>query len=118
MPADGGGAGGQCHQPSNTFPQSRKDVHHTCKVFRGYTPGYGRLGMHADLDPRNSGSARALLETEWVEDKCVHGDIQKYVSSGKEETVFQFVSRVSIPKDIVIDQGTLFLSRTLKELYK
>lgn len=50
---------------------------------------------------------------------CVSGDARSSnTDSGEEETVFQFISRVSIPKEIVTDQGTLFLSRTLKELCK
>ncbi len=34
------------------------------------------------------------------------------------EALFRLISRVGIPKEILTDQGTTFLSRTLKELYE
>ncbi len=34
------------------------------------------------------------------------------------EALFRLISRVGIPKDILTDQGTAFMSRTLKELYE
>ena len=33
------------------------------------------------------------------------------------QALFQVISRVGIPKEILTDQGTLFMSRTLRELY-
>ena len=32
--------------------------------------------------------------------------------------LFQFISRVGIPKEILTDQGTSFMSSTLRELYR
>ncbi len=34
------------------------------------------------------------------------------------EALFRLISRVGIPKEILTDQGTAFMSRTLKELYE
>ena len=34
------------------------------------------------------------------------------------QALFQIISRVGIPKEILTDQGTLFMSRTLRELYE
>uniref|UniRef100_A0A3P8QWH1 ribonuclease H n=2 Tax=Astatotilapia calliptera TaxID=8154 RepID=A0A3P8QWH1_ASTCA len=34
------------------------------------------------------------------------------------QTLFQVISRVGIPKEILTDQGTSFMSRTLRELYE
>ncbi len=33
------------------------------------------------------------------------------------EALFRVISRVGIPKEILTDQGTAFMSRTLSELY-
>lgn len=67
----------------------------------------------------------ALLEAEWVEVRCVHGDIHKNpVASlllkfrGKTHRLNpavsrQVISRVGIPKEILTNQGTSFMSRTL-----
>ena len=34
------------------------------------------------------------------------------------QALFQVISRVGIPKEILTDQGTSFMSRTLRELYE
>lgn len=33
------------------------------------------------------------------------------------QALFQVISRIGIPKEILTDKGTLFMSRMLKELY-
>ena len=34
------------------------------------------------------------------------------------QALFQIISRVGIPKEILTNQGTLFMSRTLRKLYE
>ncbi len=34
------------------------------------------------------------------------------------EALFSMISRVGIPKEILTDQGTAFMSRTIRELYE
>ncbi len=46
------------------------------------------------------------------------GGLCNAISGSSALALFRLISRVGIPKEILTDQGTAFMSRTLKELYE
>lgn len=66
-----------CQGPS-TYPRSGKDTPNYGKVSRGYPYALVDTGCTQTLVYQSLFRPKALLDAEWVEVKCVHGDVRKY----------------------------------------
>ncbi len=87
------------------------------------TPDGGPLrknwhGPHRAIRAFGTGHRFALVlvdyATRYPEAVPLHSISAKSVA----EALFRLISRVGIPKEILMDQGTAFMSRTIKELYE
>lgn len=61
--AHGGGASVLCCRCPSTRPRSGRDIQHTRKVSRGYTPRFGGHGLHADPGPSKFGSPGGIVRS-------------------------------------------------------
>ncbi len=81
---------------------------------------FERIGMDliGPLERSSRGHRFALVlvdyATRYPEAVALHSISAKSVA----DALFRLISRVGIPKEILTDQGTAFMSRTLRELYE
>uniref|UniRef100_A0AAQ4QLX3 Integrase catalytic domain-containing protein n=1 Tax=Gasterosteus aculeatus aculeatus TaxID=481459 RepID=A0AAQ4QLX3_GASAC len=78
-----------------------------------------RHGPHRAVSPERT-RISLCVGPHWLRNAVSGGSAaaQHLCKKRSRRLLFQVISRVGIPKEILTDQGTSFLSRTLRELYR
>ncbi|XP_061757255.1 uncharacterized protein LOC133553258 [Nerophis ophidion] len=80
---------------------------------------FERIGMDlvGPFHPNTRGYRFALVLVDYATRYPEAVPLRSISAKSVAQALFQVISRVGIPKEILTDQGTSFMSRTLKELY-
>ncbi|XP_061920399.1 uncharacterized protein LOC133661276 [Entelurus aequoreus] len=80
---------------------------------------FERIGMDlvGPFHPSTQGYRFALVLVDYATRYPEAVPLRSISAKSVAQALFQVISRVGIPKEILTDQGTSFMSRTLKELY-
>ncbi len=81
---------------------------------------FERIGMDliGPLERSARGYRFALVLVDYATRYPEAVPLRSISAKSMAEALFRIISRVGIPKEILTDQGTAFMSRTLKELYE
>ncbi len=81
---------------------------------------FERIGMDliGPLERSVRGHCFALVLVDYATRYSEAVPLRSISAKSVSEALFRLISRVGIPKEILTDQGTAFMSRTLKELYE
>ncbi len=81
---------------------------------------FERIGMDliGPLERSARGHRFALVLVEYATRYPEAVPLRSISAKSVAEALFRLISRVGIPKEILTDQGTAFMSRTIKELYE
>ncbi len=81
---------------------------------------FERIGMDliGPLERSARGHRFALVLVDYATRYPEAVPLRSISAKSVAEALFRLISRVGIPKEILTDQGTAFMSRTLKELYE
>ncbi len=81
---------------------------------------FERIGMDliGPLERSACGHRFALVLVDYATHYSEAVPLRNISAKSVADALFRIISRVGIPKEILIDQGTVFMSHTLKELYE